>query len=119
MKKNYPINMKIPVAIFTKVHYIDVNIDRLRLGYIIMFAKKHRKANFSDTEVEMLVEVVCYNYHILYGKFSPNLANPYEHFCFIWNVLIYRGYFVCLTIVLRPTGMCFAHLEAAILSVIC
>ena len=23
----------------------------------------------------MLVEVVCYNYHILYGKFSPNLAN--------------------------------------------
>ena len=50
MKKNYPINMKIPVAIFTKVRYIDVNIDRLRLGSIIMFAKKQRKANFSDTE---------------------------------------------------------------------
>ena len=50
MKKNYPINMKIPVAIFNKVRYIDVNIDRLRLGSIIMFAKKQRKANFSDTE---------------------------------------------------------------------
>ena len=40
-----------------------------------MFSKKQRKANFSDTEVEMLVEAVCYNYHILYGKFSPNLTN--------------------------------------------
>ncbi|XP_078328040.1 uncharacterized protein LOC111102452 [Crassostrea virginica] len=40
-----------------------------------MFSKKQRKSNFSDTEVEMLVEAVCYNYHILYGKFSPNLTN--------------------------------------------
>ena len=41
-----------------------------------MFAKKQGKANFSETEMEMLVEAVCdKSFHILYGKFSPKLTN--------------------------------------------
>uniref|UniRef100_A0A8W8MJ34 Myb/SANT-like DNA-binding domain-containing protein n=1 Tax=Magallana gigas TaxID=29159 RepID=A0A8W8MJ34_MAGGI len=40
-----------------------------------MDAKKQRKANFSDVEVEVLVDAVGTSYKILYGKFSPCLTN--------------------------------------------
>ncbi|XP_062620631.1 nuclear apoptosis-inducing factor 1-like, partial [Saccostrea cucullata] len=37
--------------------------------------KKPRKANFTDLEVEVLVDAVSTNYKVLYGKFSPSLTN--------------------------------------------
>ncbi|XP_065922843.1 myb/SANT-like DNA-binding domain-containing protein 4 [Magallana gigas] len=40
-----------------------------------MDAKKQRKANFSDVEVEVLVDAVGTSYKVLYGKFSPCLTN--------------------------------------------
>lgn len=40
-----------------------------------MDAKKQRKANFSDVEVEVLVDAVGTSYKTLYGKFSPCLTN--------------------------------------------
>ncbi|XP_056015280.1 LOW QUALITY PROTEIN: nuclear apoptosis-inducing factor 1-like [Ostrea edulis] len=40
-----------------------------------MSSKKQRKPNFSDLEVEVLVDAVSINYSILYGKFSSSLTN--------------------------------------------
>ena len=42
---------------------------------LIMTAKKLRKANFSEAEVNVLVEAVVASYSTLYGKFSPRLTH--------------------------------------------
>lgn len=52
--------------------------DNLRLRQslrLITTAKKQRNANFSEAEVNVLVEAVAASYSTLNGKFFPNLTN--------------------------------------------
>ena len=55
-------------------HFNVIVCDNLRLR-LIMSAKKPRKANFSEAEVNVLVEAVAESYSTLYGKFSPRLTH--------------------------------------------
>ena len=60
---------------FNAVIVCDDNLCLRQSLRLIMTAKKQRNANFSEAEVNVLVEAVAASYSTLYGKFFPNLTS--------------------------------------------